>query len=171
MNKINPSYKKLCTPLVIFVVLFSFAAIIPSDPESGIQINKPCLEFEGGSGFDMQPQEENGLDQLDCTPYSKKINLYILGIISFNELTMWVLGVDRRFIVLKMMIEKKMIQASDIADQTDRSLQNISYAMRELEEHGLIKCITPEKHTWKRFILTGKGTQVFEKLRENHLID
>src|SRR3990170_3013105 len=164
MNKINPSYKKLCTPLVIFVVLFSFAAIIPSDPESGIQINKPCLEFEDSSVFDLQPQEENGLDQ-DCTPYSKKINLYVLGIISFNELTMWVLGVDRRFIVLKTMIEKKRIEASDIADQTDRSLQNISYAMRELEEHGLIKCITPEKHTWKKFIPTEKGTSVYEELK------
>jgi len=171
MNKINPSYKKLCTPLVIFVVLFSFAAIIPSDPESGIQINKLCLEHEGGSRFDSQPQEENDPDQLDCMPYSKKINLYVLGIISFNELTMWVLGVDRRFIVLKMMIEKKMIQASDIADQTDRSLQNISYAMRELEDHGLIKCITPEKHTWKKFIPTEKGSSVYEELKNNNFID
>jgi len=39
-------------------------------------------------------------------------------------------------------------------------LQNISNAMRELEEKGLIKCLTPEKHTWKKFIMTEKGTEV-----------
>jgi DNA-binding PadR family transcriptional regulator len=83
---------------------------------------------------------------------------------------MWVLGVNRRLIVLKMMHEKRMIQASDIADSTERSLQNISYAMREMEEQGLIKCITPDKRTWKKFILTEKGTEVFEKLKENNLI-
>jgi len=44
---------------------------------------------------------------------------------------MWVLGVDRRLVVLKMMHENRLIQASDIADLTDRSLQNISYAMRK----------------------------------------
>ncbi|MCE8424799.1 MAG: winged helix DNA-binding protein [Candidatus Methanoperedens sp.] len=83
---------------------------------------------------------------------------------------MWVVGVDRRLIVLKMMHEKRMIQASDIADSTERSLQNISYAMRELEERGLIQSLTPGKRTWKKFILTKKGTEVFENLKKNHLI-
>lgn len=91
--------------------------------------------------------------------------------INIDELSMWVLGVDRRLVVLKMMHEKRMIQASEIADSTDRSLQNISYAMRELEERGLIKCLTPDKHTWKKYIPTEKGTGVFEKLKKNRLID
>jgi len=98
------------------------------------------------------------------------IKLFALGIINIDELTMWVLGVDRRLIVLKMMHEKRLIKASDIADDSDRSLQNISYAMREMEEKGLIRCLTPEKHTWKKFILTEKGTEVFEKLKENDLL-
>jgi DNA-binding MarR family transcriptional regulator len=67
--------------------------------------------------------------------------------------------------------ENELIKASEIAEKTGRSLQNISRAMRELEEHGLIECLTPEKHTWKRFILTGKGTHLFEKLKKNHLTD
>jgi predicted transcriptional regulator len=83
---------------------------------------------------------------------------------------MWVLGVDRRVVVLKMMHEKRLIKASDIADDSDRSLQNISYAMRELEEKGLIKCLTPGKHTWKKFILTEKGTEVIETLKKNDLL-
>lgn len=70
--------------------------------------------------------------------------------------------------LVALMHEKRMIQASDIADSTERSLQNISYAMRELEEKGLIMCITPDKHTWKKYILTEKGTEVFEDLKKNN---
>jgi len=88
-----------------------------------------------------------------------------------DELTRWVLSVDRRILVMKEIHENELIKASEISEKTERSLQNISRAMRELEEHGLIECLTPEKHTWKRYILTEKGTQVFEKLRKNHLID
>lgn len=172
MDKEEPSYKKLGVLLVLFVTLISFAAIMPFYSKSEIQTDKPCLELEGGS-LQQQPQEENARDQLNCLPdYNKELlKLYILGMLNIDELTLWVLGVDRRLIVLKTMHEKRLMQASDIADTTERSLQNISYAMRELEEHGLIKCLTPEKHTWKKFIPTEKGTEVFEKLKKNHLID
>ncbi|MCX9012265.1 MAG: sugar-specific transcriptional regulator TrmB [Candidatus Methanoperedens sp.] len=104
--------------------------------------------------------------------YKKTIfDLYIIGLINIDELAMWVLGVDRRVIVIKTMHKYGLIKASDIAEKTGRSLQNISHGLRELEERGLIRCITPEKHTWKRYILTEKGTEVFEKLRKNHLIN
>ena len=88
-----------------------------------------------------------------------------------DKLTRWVLSVDRRVLVMKEIHENELIKTSEIAEKTGRSLQNISRAMRELEEHGLIECLTPEKHTWKRYIMTEKGTQVFEKLRKNNLID
>lgn len=87
-----------------------------------------------------------------------------------DELTRWVLSVDRRVLIMNEIHENELIKASEISEKTGRSLQNISRAMRELEEHGLIECLTPEKHTWKRYILTKKGTQIFEKLRKNHLI-
>ncbi|MDO9096825.1 MAG: winged helix-turn-helix transcriptional regulator [Candidatus Methanoperedens sp.] len=88
-----------------------------------------------------------------------------------DELTRWVLSVDRRALVMREVHENELIKASEIAEKTGRSLQNISRAMRELEELGLIECLTPEKHTWKRFILTGKGAGVFEKLKACHLIN
>ncbi len=139
------SYKRLCILLFICIILFSFV-FMPYYSNSKLQIN---------------------LKDYDLTHY---IDIYILGLINIDDLAIWVLGVDRRVIVLKMMHEKRFIQASDIADSTQRSLQNISYAMRELEEHGLIRCLTPEKHTWKKYIPTEKGTKVFEKLKKNHLI-
>ena len=87
-----------------------------------------------------------------------------------DELTKWVLSVDRRVLVMKEIHENELIKASEISEKTERSLQNVSRALRELEEHGLIECLTPEKHTWKRYILTEKGTEIFEKFRKSHLI-
>ncbi len=168
----KPPYQNLRILLVIFIVLVSFSAVIPSYLNNEIQTNKSCVGLEGDSDLQLQSEEENAQIQSDCLPDNKKdlLTLYILGLVNIDELTMWVLGVDRRLLVLKMMHEKKLLQASDIADTTERSLQNISYAMRELEEQGLIKCLTPGKHTWKKFIPTEKGTEVFEKLKKDHLI-
>jgi len=165
-------YKYLRILLVISIILVSFTAIIPSSSKSEPQTNKPCIEQEGDS-LVWQSLEENNMDQLDCLsdPNEQLLKLLIMGIINIDELSMWVLGVNRRLVVLKMMHEKRLIQASDIADSTERSLQNISYAMRELEEQGLIKCLTPGKHTWKKYIPTEKGTKVFEKLKKNNLIN
>lgn len=99
------------------------------------------------------------------------MNMYIFAMMETDDLTKWVLTVDRRLLVMRTIHEHGLIKASEIAEKTGRSLQNISRALRELEEHELIECLTPMKHTWKRFILTEKGVLVFEKLRKNHLID
>ncbi len=173
MNDEKPFYKNLRILLVIFIILVSFTAIIPSSSKSEPRTNKPCLEPEGDSLMQQQSLEENIMDQLDCLSSASEqlFKLFILGLVNIDELSMWVLGVDRRLVVLKMMHEKRLIQASDIADSTDRSLQNISYAMREMEEQGLIKCLTPGKHTWKKYIPTEKGTKVFEKLKKNNFIN
>jgi predicted transcriptional regulator len=173
MNDIERPNKSLRALVVTLLILFSFAAIMPLPSKSEIRTNKPCVYPDGISLQQQQSQEERIQDQLVCSSDSNKqlIKLFALGIINIDELTMWVLGVDRRLIVLKMMHEKRLIKASDIAEDSDRSLQNISYAMREMEEKGLIKCLTPEKHTWKKFILTEKGTEVFEKLKENDLLN
>ncbi|MDO8725442.1 MAG: helix-turn-helix domain-containing protein [Candidatus Methanoperedens sp.] len=165
-------YKYLRILLIISMILVSFTAIIPSSSKSEPQTNKPCIEQKGDSLMQQQSLEENNMDQLDCLsdPNEQLLKLFIMGLINIDELSMWVLGVNRRLVVLKMMHEKRLIQASDIADSTDRSLQNISYAMRELEKQGLIKCLTPGKHTWKKYIPTEKGTKVFEKLKKNNFI-
>ncbi len=170
MNKKRPFYK-LSFLIAIFLFLLPFTAIMPLSARGEIQMNKPCDDLNNDS-LQQDQSKENKFEQVDCLPPANNniITLFILGMINFDELTMWVLGVDRRLIVLKIMHEKRLIQASDIADSTERSLQNISYAMRELEKQGLIQCITPDKHTWKKYILTEKGTEVFLKLKKNHLI-
>ncbi len=81
-----------------------------------------------------------------------------------DELISWIMKVDRRLIVMKMINQNDVIKASEVATQTGRSLQNISYALRELEKYEMIRCITPKKSTWKRFIFTEKGIKVLQKL-------
>lgn len=169
----NP-YKNPRTLLLVVVILISFIAIMPSYSKDGFQNDLiSCLDLEGDPLLQIQSHETDTPGQSDClSDYEKMLfRLYIFGVVSIDELTMWVLGVDRRVVVIKTMHEYGLIKASDIAEKTGRSLQNISHAIRELEEHGLIKCITPEKHTWKRFILTEKGSEIFEKLRKNHIIN
>lgn len=147
MNK-NTSVQRLVNIIIfILIILIAFVLIAPSYSNNELQT------------------------KLDDNNLRFYIYPYVMGLINLNELTIWVMGVDRRFSVMKAVHENELIKASEIADRTGRSLQNISQAMRELEEQGLIKCINPEKHTWKRFILTQKGAQVFEKLKKNHLIE
>jgi DNA-binding MarR family transcriptional regulator len=83
----------------------------------------------------------------------------------------WVLGVDRRMLVMKEAHTNGVIRATELAELTNRSVQNISHAIHELEEAGLIECLTPEKSSWKRYVLTDLGKRVSDRLREKHLFD
>ena len=81
-----------------------------------------------------------------------------------NELLMWIISVDRRLVLMETMKGHTVFKASDIAHETNRSTQNISRALHELEEKGLIECLTPEKTTWKKFILTDMGKEILKKM-------
>lgn len=81
-----------------------------------------------------------------------------------DELLMWIINVDRRLVLMETMKGHTVVKASDIAHETKRSTQNISRALKELENKGLIECLTPEKTTWKKFVLTDTGKEILEKL-------
>lgn len=87
-----------------------------------------------------------------------------------DDLTRWVLGVDRRVLVMRALDGNGAFSASDIAGRAGRSVQNISRAIHELEAKGLIECLTPEKHTWKRYLLTERGKAVIQELKASELI-
>ncbi|AAM31846.1 MULTISPECIES: winged helix-turn-helix domain-containing protein [Methanosarcina] len=86
-----------------------------------------------------------------------------------DELIKWVISVDRRLILMESMKRHTAVRASDIAHETNRSTQNISRALKELEDKGLIECLTPEKTTWKKYMLTDNGKKVLEKLEGKYL--
>ncbi|NOQ28656.1 MAG: sugar-specific transcriptional regulator TrmB [Methanosarcinales archaeon] len=87
---------------------------------------------------------------------------------NIEELLRWVVSVDRRLVLMKSMKGHTMVKASDVAHETSRSTQNISHALKELEGKGLIECLTPEKTTWKKYILTDIGKDVLDKLDEKY---
>ncbi|MBP1908936.1 winged helix-turn-helix domain-containing protein [Methanolobus bombayensis] len=87
---------------------------------------------------------------------------------SVDELILWVISVDRRLILMEAMKNHTIIKASDIAHETNRSTQNISRALKELEDKDLIKCLTPEKVTWKKYALTTKGKKVLKKMEDEY---
>lgn len=86
---------------------------------------------------------------------------------STEGLLRWILSVDRRVILMDYLKQHAMAKASDIAHETNRSTQNISRALKEFEDRGLINCLTPEKTTWKRYTLTAEGRRVTEKWEAN----
>lgn len=87
-----------------------------------------------------------------------------------DELTRWVLSVDRRVLVMRALDTNSAFSASDIASRSGRSVQNISRALHELEEQGLIECLTPDKPSWKRYLLTPRGRTVLDDLKASELI-
>jgi len=82
----------------------------------------------------------------------------------------YVLSVDRRELVLKEFQTHSVLRGSDIAKNTNRSLQNIGRALAELEQEGLVKCMSPENHTWKKYILTEKGKHILNELQARKLM-
>jgi predicted transcriptional regulator len=91
--------------------------------------------------------------------------------LDIEEGVKWVLSVDRRMLVMKEAHKNGVIRATELAELTGRSVQNISHAIHELEEADLVECLTPEKSSWKRYVLTDLGKGVSESLRERHLFD
>jgi DNA-binding MarR family transcriptional regulator len=87
---------------------------------------------------------------------------------SLEELLIWVISVDRRLVLLEAMKDHTIIKASDIAHETNRSTQNISRALKEFEDKDMIKCLTPEKATWKKYILTSTGKEIVKKMEDEY---
>ena len=81
-----------------------------------------------------------------------------------DDLTAWVLGVDRRMVLIESMKRHTILKAADIAQETNRSTQNISRALKEFHDMGLIRCLNPDKTTWKRYVLTDTGKDVLNEL-------
>ena len=88
---------------------------------------------------------------------------------SMDELVKWVISVDRRLVLMETMKGHTVVKASDIAHETSRSTQNISRALKELAEKDLIECLTPEKATWKKYVLTDTGKDILKILDEKYL--
>lgn len=82
-----------------------------------------------------------------------------------KESALWVIDVDRRLITIKAFKKEKILHPSDIAKENNRSIQNISRAVHELEKEEILRPID-EKVTWRKYILTNKGEKVLNEIEK-----
>jgi predicted transcriptional regulator len=82
---------------------------------------------------------------------------------NIKESALWAIDVDRRLITIKAFKKEKILHPSDIAKENNRSIQNISRAIHELENQGILKPID-EKVTWRKYILTDRGKKVLDEI-------
>jgi CBS domain-containing protein len=83
-----------------------------------------------------------------------------------NNFEQWIIRSDRRTIALKCFRHDQFLSASEIAQRTGRSIQNISTALRELKERGLIDELDPGQKTWKKFVLTPLGKSTLTRVEK-----
>ena len=57
--------------------------------------------------------------------------------------------------VLDLLAQQGVASPSLLASQIGQSIQNTSSILKDLEEKELIKCITPNKKSWKEYTLSG----------------
>ena len=82
-----------------------------------------------------------------------------------KQSALWVIDVDRRLITIKAFNKEKILHPSDIAKDSHRSIQNISRALHELEEKGIVKGID-QKTTWRKYLLTDKGKKTLIEIEK-----
>jgi predicted transcriptional regulator len=84
---------------------------------------------------------------------------------NINDSALWVIDVDRRLITLQAFQKQKILHPSNIAKENNRSIQNISRAIHELEKEDIVKPID-EKLTWRKYILTEKGKKILNEIKK-----
>lgn len=80
------------------------------------------------------------------------------------ELTSFVKGHTRKKTLESLASSPKT--PTNIAKATELHLSHVSRALRELEERGLVECMTPEATKNRIYRITNKGEEVLERLRE-----
>ena len=78
---------------------------------------------------------------------------------------LWIIDVDRRLIALRAFKKSAVLHPSDISKDAGRSTQNISHALHEMEEQGIVESID-EKSTWKKYMLTANGKKILKEVEK-----
>lgn len=79
-----------------------------------------------------------------------------------RELAKWIIRSDRRLVTLRYFKHHKFAGASEIAQDSGRSIQNTSTGLKELESRGVLEQLEPGRRTWKKHTLTSTGRATLE---------
>lgn len=81
-----------------------------------------------------------------------------------GDIVMWVIRSDRRLITVRGFRHHPYLGASEISQETGRSIQNVSTALKELEARGLVEQLEPGRRTWKKYKLTHVGKAALDSM-------
>ena len=90
-----------------------------------------------------------------------------------NKLVGFILSSKRRYQTLLELYKEGPRRPTELAKKIDVSQQSVSAAMLELQKRELVKCLNPEKKTWRVYAITEKGASLAEyvmKLREKKVM-
>ena len=80
------------------------------------------------------------------------------------ELLSFIQGENRRLALEEL--SKGPKTPKQIADSTEKHLSHMSRALRELEDKGVAKCMTPDANKNRFYDITEKGEKLLDKLQE-----
>lgn len=89
---------------------------------------------------------------------------------NLTRITEWVIETDRRLRTILVFRNQVISGAAEIAEKTGRTIQNISDAISELDDAGIVECVGEHKHSWRKYRLTDFGLNVLANVdKELHL--
>lgn len=80
----------------------------------------------------------------------------------FEELG-WVKASEYRKRVIES-LEEKPQTPKDLSNKTDYYLSHVSKTLKELVEHEMAECLTPDRKKGRLYRLTEKGEKIYQEL-------
>ena len=81
-----------------------------------------------------------------------------------QELYGFVITSKRRERILKA-LRRKPLRPVEIARRTEFDPANVSKTLFQLEKKKLVTCITPQKSSWRAYMITDLGSEVLSFLK------
>jgi len=79
-----------------------------------------------------------------------------------RDVAKWIIRSDRRLVAMRYFKHHKFAGPSEIAQDSGRSIQNVSTGLKELESRGVIEQLEPGRRTWKKYTPTQAGRTTLE---------
>jgi len=72
---------------------------------------------------------------------------------------------NRRKVVAALDRSQSPLTPTDLATRTNIGLPNTCRALKQLREQELVKCVNPDDHTYRHYILTDQGETILAQVK------
>ena len=80
------------------------------------------------------------------------------------ELLGWVKASAYRRDILRTLAAEDLLTPSEIAERTDRHLSHVSGTLTDMEDRGIVECVTPERQKGRIYSVTEEGAEISAKV-------